>query len=55
MNAELGEVAAAFDGIGIHDIERARRVGPVDRIIKASELRPYIVDTLERGMPRTIG
>jgi acetyl-CoA carboxylase carboxyltransferase component len=50
---KLGEVAAEFDGI--HDIERARRVGSVDRIIKAAEIRPFIVDALERGMARTIG
>jgi acetyl-CoA carboxylase carboxyltransferase component len=49
---KLGEVAAEFDGI--HDIERARRVGSVDRIIKAAEIRPYIIDALERGMARAL-
>jgi acetyl-CoA carboxylase carboxyltransferase component len=47
---KLGEVADEFDSI--HTIERALRVGSVDRIIPARELRPYIVDALERGMAR---
>ena len=47
---KLGEVAAEFDGI--HTIQRALHVGSVDRIISAAELRPYIVDALERGMAR---
>ena len=47
---KLGEVADEFDGI--HTIERALRVGSVDRIIAASDLRPYVIDALERGMAR---
>ncbi len=47
---KLGEVAGEFDAI--HTVERALRVGSVDRIIEARELRPYIVDALERGMAR---
>ncbi|MEM8746148.1 MAG: carboxyl transferase domain-containing protein, partial [Actinomycetota bacterium] len=47
---KLGEVADEFDSI--HTIERALRVGSVDRIIPAPQLRPYIVDALERGMSR---
>jgi acetyl/propionyl-CoA carboxylase alpha subunit/acetyl-CoA carboxylase carboxyltransferase component len=46
----LGQVADEFDSI--HTIERALRVGSVDRIIAAAELRPYVVDALERGMAR---
>ncbi len=49
---KLGEVADEFDAI--HTIERALRVGSVDRIIPASELRPYVVDALERGMARHV-
>jgi acetyl/propionyl-CoA carboxylase alpha subunit/acetyl-CoA carboxylase carboxyltransferase component len=45
---KLGEVADEFDGV--HTIERALRVGSVDRIIPAAELRPYVIDALERGM-----
>ncbi len=47
---KLGEVADEFDSI--HTIERAQRVGSVDSIIPASELRPYIIDALERGMAK---
>ena len=47
----LGEVANEFDSI--HTIDRALRVGSVDRIISAAELRPYVVDALERGMSRS--
>ena len=47
---KLGEVADEFDAI--HTIERAQRVGSVDRIIAAADLRPYVVDALERGMAR---
>jgi len=45
---KLGEVAAEFDRV--HDIRRAQRMGSVDRIIAARQLRPYVIDALERGM-----
>jgi acetyl-CoA carboxylase carboxyltransferase component len=45
---KLGEVADEFDAI--HTIQRAQRMGSVDRIIRPEELRPYVVDALERGM-----
>jgi acetyl/propionyl-CoA carboxylase alpha subunit/acetyl-CoA carboxylase carboxyltransferase component len=47
---KLSEVADEFDAI--HTIERALDVGSVDRIIAATDLRPYVVDALERGMAR---
>lgn len=47
---KLGEVAREFDAV--HTIERALRVGSVDRIIPARELRPYVIAALERGMAR---
>jgi acetyl-CoA carboxylase carboxyltransferase component len=47
---KLGEVANEFDSI--HTIDRALRVGSVDRIIAAANLRPYVIDALERGMAR---
>ena len=50
---KLGEVASEFDSI--HTVERALRVGSVDRIISARDIRPYIVDALERGMARWHG
>jgi acetyl-CoA carboxylase carboxyltransferase component len=49
---KLGEVADEFDGK--HTIQRALSVGSVDRIIPAADLRPYIVDALERGIARTL-
>jgi len=47
---KLGELAAEFDRI--HSVERAVEVGSVDRIIEAAELRPYLIDAIERGMRR---
>jgi acetyl/propionyl-CoA carboxylase alpha subunit/acetyl-CoA carboxylase carboxyltransferase component len=49
---KLGELAAEFDAV--HSVERAVEVGSVDRIIAASELRPYLIDAVERGMRRTL-
>ncbi|GFJ82158.1 fused acetyl/propionyl-CoA carboxylase subuit alpha/methylmalonyl-CoA decarboxylase subunit alpha [Phytohabitans houttuyneae] len=42
---KLGEVAAEFDRV--HDIHRAVRVGSVDAVISAAELRPRIIEALE--------
>src|SRR5690625_1837503 len=50
---KLGEVAREFDEI--HSVERAREVGSVHRIISADQLRPYLIDAVERGMKRVIG
>ncbi len=47
---KLGEVADEFDAI--HNIERAKRVGSVDYIIPPGELRPYLIDAVERGIRR---
>ncbi len=47
---KLGEVADEFDAI--HTIQRARRVGSVDTIIPAAELRPYVIAAIERGLAR---
>lgn len=47
---KLGELADEFDSV--HSVQRARDVGSVHRIIPPSELRPYVVDALERGMKR---
>jgi acetyl-CoA carboxylase carboxyltransferase component len=51
-NEKLGEVAAEFEAI--HNIERARDVGSVDAIIPAAELRPRLIDAVERGMERAV-
>jgi acetyl-CoA carboxylase carboxyltransferase component len=50
---KLGEVAAEFDRV--HDVERARRVGSVDAIIEPSQLRPWLIEAVERGMARAGG
>ncbi|MCZ2811791.1 ATP-grasp domain-containing protein [Modestobacter sp. VKM Ac-2979] len=47
---KLGEVGAEFEAV--HDIERARRMGSVHAIIPAAELRPRLIDAVERGMQR---
>ncbi len=47
---KLGEVGDEFDRI--HSVERALKVGSLDRIIPAQDLRPYLIDALERGMKR---
>jgi acetyl/propionyl-CoA carboxylase alpha subunit/acetyl-CoA carboxylase carboxyltransferase component len=49
---KLGEVAEEFDRV--HSVERALRTRSLDRIIPAAELRPYLVDAIERGMRRTV-
>ncbi|YAL81928.1 carboxyl transferase domain-containing protein [Dermacoccaceae bacterium W4C1] len=45
---KLGEVAAEFDSV--HDIHRAVRVGSVDEVISADQLRPRIVRALREGL-----
>ncbi|MFB4282774.1 carboxyl transferase domain-containing protein [Nonomuraea sp. MTCD27] len=50
---KLGEVAAEFDRV--HSIQRAVEVGSVDAIISAAELRPRIIEAIERGMALTLG
>ncbi|MGZ4650662.1 MAG: carboxyl transferase domain-containing protein, partial [Kineosporiaceae bacterium] len=47
---KLGEVAAEFDAV--HSIERAVAVGSVDAIIDAAELRPQLIDAVERGLAK---
>lgn len=49
---KLGEMAAELDRI--HSIERAREVGSVHRILPPGELRPYLIDAVERGMEREL-
>ena len=45
---KLGEVAAEFDRI--HSIQRAVEVGSVDAIISVPQLRPAIIEAIERGL-----
>ncbi|MGZ6528214.1 MAG: carboxyl transferase domain-containing protein, partial [Actinomycetota bacterium] len=49
---KLGEVAAEFDNI--HTIYRAREMGSVDTIISPSNVRPYLIDAVERGILREL-
>ncbi|MFP5347888.1 MAG: carboxyl transferase domain-containing protein, partial [Actinomycetes bacterium] len=50
---KLGEVAAEFDAV--HSIQRAVSVGSVDAVIAADELRPRLVEEVERGLRREGG
>ncbi|HYN40657.1 MAG TPA: carboxyl transferase domain-containing protein [Thermoanaerobaculia bacterium] len=49
---KLGQVADEFDGI--HSVQRALAVGSLDRILPAAELRPYLVDAIERGLAKEL-
>ena len=44
---KMGELAAKFDSI--HSIQRAVEVGSVYSIVAAADLRPYLIDAIERG------
>ena len=43
---KVGEVAGEF--YVIHTVERAQRVGSLDRLIPAASLRPCLIEALER-------
>ncbi|MCW2934315.1 MAG: carbamoyl-phosphate synthase chain ATP-binding protein, partial [Actinomycetia bacterium] len=45
---KLGEMAAEFDRV--HSIQRAVEVGSVDAIIGVAQLRPKIIEAIERGL-----
>jgi Carboxyl transferase domain len=47
---KLGEMAAEFDCV--HSVQRALDVGALHRILPAANLRPYLVDAIERGIAR---
>jgi acetyl-CoA carboxylase carboxyltransferase component len=47
---KLGEMAAEFDRV--HSVQRALAVGALDRIIPPHQLRPYLIDAIERGIAR---
>ena len=49
---KLGEVAEEFDGI--HSVHRALKVGSLERIIPASDLRPYLINAIRRGIDREL-
>jgi acetyl-CoA carboxylase carboxyltransferase component len=45
---KLGEVAAEFDRI--HSVHRALKVGALQHILPPAELRPYLINAVEKGM-----
>ena len=49
-NEKQRELAEKFDKI--HSVERATKVGSIDDIISASQLRPYIIKQIKEGMER---
>jgi acetyl-CoA carboxylase carboxyltransferase component len=51
-NEKVGEFAATFDAA--HSVERAVEVGSVRGIVPPAEMRPFLIDAVERGMRRTI-
>jgi acetyl-CoA carboxylase carboxyltransferase component len=48
---KLGEMAAEFDRV--HSVQRALEVGALNRIIPPAELRPYLIDAVQRGIQKT--
>jgi acetyl-CoA carboxylase carboxyltransferase component len=49
-NEKQKELADKFDNI--HSVERATKVGSIDDIISADQLRPYVIKEIEEGMKR---
>ncbi|MGB8011604.1 MAG: carboxyl transferase domain-containing protein [Terriglobales bacterium] len=47
---KLGEMAAEFDRV--HNVQRALDVGALNYIIPPANLRPYLIDAVERGIAR---
>ncbi|MGC3996826.1 MAG: carboxyl transferase domain-containing protein [Anaeromyxobacter sp.] len=47
---KVGEVAEEFDNV--HTVERALKVGSLDRIISPQDVRPYVVAAVERGVAK---
>jgi acetyl-CoA carboxylase carboxyltransferase component len=47
---KLGEMAAEFDGV--HNVQRALKVGALHHIIPPASLRPYLIDAVARGIAR---
>jgi acetyl-CoA carboxylase carboxyltransferase component len=49
---KLGEMAAEFDHI--HSVHRALEMGALHRIIPPVQLRPYLIDAIERGIAKDL-
>ncbi|MFC1641206.1 carboxyl transferase domain-containing protein [Myxococcota bacterium] len=52
FSEKQGVVADHFDGV--HSVQRAKQVGSLHHIIRAVELRPYLISAVERGMARVL-
>lgn len=50
QSEKMGEVAEEFDHV--HSIHRALRVGALQRIIPPANLRPYLIQAVERGVDK---
>jgi acetyl-CoA carboxylase carboxyltransferase component len=48
---KLGEMAEEFDRV--HSVHRALRVGALNHILPPANLRPYLIDAVERGIRKT--
>ena len=44
-------VAREFDDV--HTVERAKRVGSIDHIVRPGDLRPYLIGAVSRGLQKT--
>jgi acetyl-CoA carboxylase carboxyltransferase component len=49
---KLGEVAEQFDAI--HTVQRAKQVGSLHQIVEPTQLRPYLIAAVERGIQREL-
>jgi hypothetical protein len=49
---KLGEMAAEFDRV--HCVERALQVGALSRILPPANLRPFLIEAVERGIERCL-
>jgi hypothetical protein len=47
---KLGEMAGEFDRV--HCVQRALQVGALNAILLPSNLRPFLIEAVERGMNR---
>jgi acetyl-CoA carboxylase carboxyltransferase component len=47
---KLGQVAEEFDHV--HSVHRARQVGSLDLILAPEKLRPFVIESLDRGVER---
>jgi acetyl-CoA carboxylase carboxyltransferase component len=50
-NEKQTEMGNKFDKI--HSVERAKKVGSIDDIIRPAEMRPYLISVIEKGIAKT--